>query len=326
MVPEYPRDLLDRSVAAAIDGIGGALLDAAEEAQGRLADPADPEALHDFRVALRRLRSVERAFRGRIGDPMEKRLRRLVRDLARATNGARDAEVQLAWLEGQRGDLDGELQCGFTWFVKCLEERRDREYEASIRAIDAEFTDVDDGVRTWLQAGRDAAAPQGATFATVLGELIEEHVDALEEKLAAIHVPEDETAVHQARIAAKRLRYLLELVAVEIGVAMEAVTRLKGLQDVLGELHDLQVLDHEFTVALDKEIDPAERCDAAPGVLALARAGREAQVGLYQAFETEWRNGGLACLRRELDAVLEVLRAHRAGAPVEVSRREDPAT
>jgi CHAD domain-containing protein len=326
VVPEYPRDLLDRSVAAAIDGIGGALLDAAEEAQGRLADPTDLEALHDFRVALRRLRSVERAFRGRLGDPMAKRLRRLVRDLARATNGARDAEVQLAWIEGQRGDLDGELQCGSTWFVKRLEERRDREYEASIRAIDAEFADVDHGVRAWLQAGRAAEAPQGATFATALGELIEEHVEAVEEKLAAIHVPEDETAVHQARIAAKRLRYLLELVAVEIGVAMEAVTRLKGLQDVLGELHDLQVLDHEFTVALDKEIEPAERRDAAPGVLALARAGREAQAGLYQAFETEWRNGGLAGLRRELDAVLDVLRTHSTGAPVEVNRREDPAT
>jgi CHAD domain-containing protein len=317
VVPEYPCDLLGRSVAAAIDGIGGALLDAAGEVQGRLVDPTDLEALHDFRVALRRLRSVERAFRGRLGDPLAKRLRRLVRDLARATNGARDAEVQLAWIEGQRGDLDGELQSGFTWFAKRLEERRDREYQASIRAIDAEFVDVDSGVRAWLQSGRTAEAPQGATFATALGELIEEQLETLEEKLAAIHVPQDETAVHQARIAAKRLRYLLELVAGEIGAATEAVTRLKGLQDVLGELHDLQVLDHEFAVALDKEIEPAERSDAAPGVLALKRAGREAQAALFRAFEAEWRNGGLAGLRRELDAVLEVLRAHRAGTPCE---------
>lgn len=338
---EYPRGLLGRPVAAAIDGIGGALLDAAGAAHARLADPEDQEALHDFRVALRRLRSVERAFRGRLGDPMAKKLRKLVRDLARATNGARDAEVQLAWVEGQRGGLDREQLVGFTWFLERLEQRRDREYQASIRAIDAEFAGVDRRVRKWLRAGRPADTPGGATFAAVLGELIEEHLEALEGKLAAIHAPEEETAVHQARIAAKRLRYLLELIAAEIGAALEAVTRLRGLQDVLGELHDRQVLDHEFGVAVElaaadhvrrlreleltrapkRKVEAAERRSAAPGVLTLARAGRGAQRELYRAFAAEWRNGGLAGLRGVLEAVLDVLCAYRAGLPVEVERK-----
>ncbi len=340
-MPEYPRGLLGRPVAGAIDGIGGALLDAAGAAQGRLADPEDEEALHDFRVALRRLRSVERAFRSQLDDPMTKKLRRSVRDLARATNGARDAEVQLAWVRGRRRGLDREQRAGFTWFLQRLEARRDREYDASIRAIDAEFPGVDRRVRKWLRRGRAADAPEGATFATALGELIEEHLEALEGKLAAIHAPEDETAVHQGRIAAKRLRYLLELIAAEIGAAEEAVTRLRGLQDVLGELHDRQVLDHEFTVALEfaaadhvrrlrelevkqaskKKVEAAERHNAAPGVLTLARAGREAQRELYRTFAAEWRNGGLVDLRTVLDAILDVLQAYRAGVPVEVERK-----
>jgi len=340
-VPEYPRGLLGQPVAGAIDALGGALLDAAAAAQLRLADPADREALHDFRVALRRLRSVERAFRSRLGQPMAKKLRKRVRDLARATNGARDAEVQLAWIGKQRRDLDRVERVGLTWFVGRLKERRDREYEASIRTVDAEFPGVDRRVRKWLRAGRSADARGNASFAVALAELVEEHLEALEGKLAAIAAPEDETAVHQARIAAKRLRYLLELVAAELGAAQDAVTRLKGLQDVLGDLHDRQVLDHELAVAVEvaaadhvrclrelertgaprRKVEAAERRDAAPGVLALVRAGRAAQGELYRAFVAEWHNGGLAGLRGVLDAVLDVLRAYRTSVPVEVERK-----
>jgi len=58
----------------------------------------DSAALHDFRVALRRLRANQRAYRDQIGAKQDKRLRRL----AHATNAARDREVQLDWLRLQR--------------------------------------------------------------------------------------------------------------------------------------------------------------------------------------------------------------------------------
>ena len=51
-------------------------------ARGRLERPGDVEALHDFRVALRRLRSWERACRPHLGKTVPKRLRVLLRQLA----------------------------------------------------------------------------------------------------------------------------------------------------------------------------------------------------------------------------------------------------
>jgi CHAD domain-containing protein len=49
--------------------------------------------------------------------------------------------------------------------------------------------------------------------------------------------------VHEVRIAAKRLRYALELAGELRLVATGAlVNRLRGMQDVLGDLHDLDVL------------------------------------------------------------------------------------
>ena len=57
-----------------------------------------------------------------------------------------------------------------------------------------------------------------------------------------IYAPE---ALHQVRIAAKKLRYALEI-ADESGAAPcgETLRTIKRVQDALGRLHDLQVLQH----------------------------------------------------------------------------------
>src|SRR5687767_1386719 len=60
------------------------LADAAH-ARDRLALGQDAEALHDFRVALRRFRSWERAFRQYTRGEVPKKQRRKLRDLARDT-------------------------------------------------------------------------------------------------------------------------------------------------------------------------------------------------------------------------------------------------
>ena len=51
------------------------------------------------------------------------------------------------------------------------------------------------------------------------------------------------TALHDMRIAAKRLRYVLELVGFTLGpVAEEAQARARELQTLIGEIHDHDVL------------------------------------------------------------------------------------
>ncbi len=97
-----------------------------EEAAGRLADPADAEALHDLRVALRRLRGALRALAPVLGEPLpEKDLRRL-RKAARLTGPARDAEVLLAWLDGTREQLQAPYRGALDWLQERVERRRTR--------------------------------------------------------------------------------------------------------------------------------------------------------------------------------------------------------
>ena len=96
-------------------------------------------------------------------------------------------------------------------------------------------------------------------------------------------------ALHDMRIAAKRLRYILEITGPVFGYyAQSAVKMTKDLQDLLGEIHDCDVQDPEVAAFLDRLLEADVRAltaaagDAAdldPGAVAGAPS-REAYAGL----------------------------------------------
>src|ERR1017187_3030268 len=97
--PRLTADLLDAPVRHTASVVALALLDVVVAQRGRLPDGS--YALHDFRVALRRLRTWLRAFRPWLPDTGRRNTRHALAALADASNHARDAEVGLAWLEAQ---------------------------------------------------------------------------------------------------------------------------------------------------------------------------------------------------------------------------------
>lgn len=112
------RRWLDTSPAVAARGIALEYLAAAQAARQRLREHADNAALHDFRVALRRLRSTIRLYRLWLDDRvLPRKLCRRLKRLARATNAARDAEVGLAWVKRQRRFLPRRSLNGVQWFT-----------------------------------------------------------------------------------------------------------------------------------------------------------------------------------------------------------------
>jgi hypothetical protein len=68
--------------------------------------------------------------------------------------------------------------------------------------------------------------------------------------------PNEVTALHDMRIAAKRLRYVLEITHPCFGAyAADAVKLCKDLQDLLGEIHDCDVQVPEVVGVLNELID-----------------------------------------------------------------------
>ncbi len=290
-------------------------LDQAAAARPRLDDLEDTEALHDFRVGLRRLRSALRAYRGHLDDAVPKKLARRLRDLAGATGEGRDTEVQIEWLRGEARLFGSYHRPGAAWLLERLERRRQEAYADILGEVAGAFGDLDHDLRKRLSVYRTevhlgADSPQ-ETLAGATAAILRAQVQELDDHLARIAGPDDEEQSHEARIAAKRLRYLLEPHIEELPQAKPTVKRIKALQEILGELHDAHVLEKELAAALEQAaVDRARRMrdltlDSAdkaqlrterrraqePGLLALLRANRARRDRLYEALEQEWLAG-----------------------------------
>jgi len=225
----------------------------ATSARERLSSGGDDEALHDFRVALRRLRSWERAFGPFIRDDVSKKLRRRLRSLAQDTGASRDLEVHLAWLREQRRSLGRRQRPGLTWLLGQLTARKEEADAVLETDVEGQFKRLRSRLerslasyreRLQVREGGQASAP--APFADALAPRVRDAGAILQARLEHVRSLTDEDECHDARIAAKRLRYLLEPIVRLIPGADDLVAKLKELQDVLGDLHDAQVFGTEI--------------------------------------------------------------------------------
>jgi len=135
----------------------------------------------------------------------------------------------------------------------------------------------------WQKVRLDAPLAE-RRFATTLASRLRAAAAELGERLSEVQGPEAVTQAHEARIAGKRVRYLLEPVLGLTESATPVVKRLRRMQDLLGELHDLDVLDVELTDALADaeramtEAETAARAAADAAMLAVI-ATPEAEAG-----------------------------------------------
>jgi CHAD domain-containing protein len=249
-----PDDLLFRSDEEAARRLALKGLNAARAAERRLGDRFDPGALHDFRVAIRRLRSVLRAYRPQLDSAVSNKDRKRLRAIQRATGGGREAEVALEWLTKQQGDLAPEHLAGVNWLSATLLERRRSCAKALESRVRDEFRSVAAKLEERLAVMRSErnllSENSHVSFARTLANLTEAHATDLLLELGQIARMDDAERLHRARIVGKRLRYLLEPIRAYLTEAQGVVKRSKGLQDVLGDLNDVHVLmreiDHAF--------------------------------------------------------------------------------
>jgi CHAD domain-containing protein len=323
-------DVMGRSPEEGARLVALDLLAQAGAASHRLGDAEDAEALHDFRVAVRRLRSTLRAFRPWLRGSLRKRRERQLRKLARATGAARDAEVQLAWLAEQKAKLKPHHRPALAWLRQRLEARRDQGYEEVRRAVAHRFARL--GPRMAEDLGTYQARVQPAegtgTFASGLASLLRQQAAALREALLAVAGPDDVEDAHRARIEGKRLRYLLEPLRGSPRADSEAaVTGLKALQDVLGELHDAHVLEAAIGEALvEAAAERARRLhglvledpggarlrselhrNPRPGLLAIDQLARKRAGTLFGQLRSGWLHGGVERLAEAVASLAEAL-------------------
>ena len=303
---DFTRELLDRPALSAASMVALAHLDDATAAAARLSDRKDPEALHDFRVAIRRLRSALRAY-PTLREHVPGKQRRRLRKLARTTNSAREAEVQIAWFRDRSPRFTLSERAALGPLRGRLRARRRRAVAATQPKLQERFGKLERKLRRRLIALQSDAGSHEAQFRTVAAATLVRHANDLKRRFGAVVPASGPAELHAARIAAKRLRYLLEPLASSLAHGRPLVLRLKELQDLFGALTDAH------------ELEPLLK-EAGAGAAPAANLLRNEVAALFTQLRDEWSEAGPE-LEREVEAAARQLRPARKTPPAPPRRR-----
>jgi CHAD domain-containing protein len=330
--PQLTPELLVEPAQRAAREIARMRLEAVVAAHARLGSD-DPQALHNVRVALRRLRSWLRAYRPVLDDTVSRKSRRVFAKLAHSTNAARDAEVALAWLEAQV-DLPPAAARGHRELVDRLTaERQQRahavdEYLAArlpraVRRLEEQLASY------WLRVPVDGAIAETQMY-ELTTKLLRSHAKRFGRAVKRARSAHDVASAHRARIAAKRLRYFLEPLDTDERAAA-LIARLTTLQDRLGEFHDAQLLAERIVHEVEDiasanarrralaAVEPDVVPEAAPrgisrrgqraGLLEVARRAHRDALRAFAAYRKSWPKRALDDAAHDAVAIADDLLA-----------------
>lgn len=209
----------------------------------------DPEALHDLRVAVRRVESYLKAFRIHLPVAVVD-CREPLRDLRRALGRARDVEVQLAELDAYAGELSDAERSSLGPLRSYLELARGRARAAMLETLDADetqdlFQRLETGVdehAVVAQVVVDSPATPVISATQLVATLVPPAFRRLRKRAEPLSVDSPSEDFHEVRTRVKRLRHIVECARPLFGRSVKEYRRsLQRLQDVLGTLQDSHV-------------------------------------------------------------------------------------
>ena len=217
----------------------------------------DPEFLHEYRVALRRTRAGLSRLRDVFPTRTVDRFKREFRWLGQVTGPVRDLDVQLLEIPSYEEALPEESHDDLAPLRAWIEAEGARAQQRLLRALDGAryarlmrdweaFLEEPPPVRTRLP---DAARP--------VEEVARERIWKLHTRIVKrglrIDADTPAEAVHDLRLDAKKLRYLMEFFRTLFDAkAIKAqIKALKGLQEVLGRFNDFEVQQEALRTAAE---------------------------------------------------------------------------
>ncbi len=213
-------------------------------------DARDMEAVHQCRVALRRLRTALRLFRLRAGERAEESWRRDLKEFSALLREARDLDVLLGertrplLIEASRGDSAA--------LLNEIRTRRENVYDRLVETLhEPRAAGFYLDLALWIEAGDFHAAE---TWDELLVAFVQRRLSKAAQKLLErgdeIETDNEERR-HRTRIAAKNLRYGAEFFEALASPKTARkrfkifVAALKEIQEILGE-HNDQIVARRF--------------------------------------------------------------------------------
>jgi CHAD domain-containing protein len=280
------------------------LQDVAKEIDGvRKAD--DIERIHDMRVATRRVRSAMPLFEKCLPGKSSKKWNREMKRVTQALGTARDADVQIDFLQGSLDSLtDTSYRPGIQRLMLRLQQKREKAQGKVLKAMDRlEMSGVLEQMGGTLRQMRvqarmhhaDESSPYVYERAYLAISFRLENMLAYE---TYVTQPERIEELHAMRIAAKRLRYTMEVFEpLYQDDLKQPIKTARKVQTLLGDIHDCDVWvdyvpqfleeEQERTLEYFGHARPFGRLK--PGILYLRQERQEQREKLYTEFVGFWQ-------------------------------------
>lgn len=216
---------------------------------GNVRKAFEAEPIHDLRVASRRLREGLQLFaccypRKRLSGVM-----RRVRGVTRLLGDVRNTDEAISYFTALAGSIaSADVAEPLQLRVAAMQKERDREARRlrtvlttlSRRDLRDEFARTLG--RPLIFAGNPGSCDPCTTMDRFARLSVAERLAVMPELVDAASVEEDIAAQHRLRIAVKHFRYRMEILSFLFSPGYgELYADVKGYQEVLGKLHDLDV-------------------------------------------------------------------------------------
>jgi len=208
--------------------------------EGALAANSD-EALHDLRIAIRRMRTVLKAFRGPLAGTSAERIERDLQQLNRILGIARDLDVWIGFFSREsvsRQFTGHRLWGGFV--AHQLEVRRLQQATVRRQLHGARFTALRIRIARFLRLELPRVASAGHQV-PVAGPARQAVRKSLRQAMELGHLRRSRSPdkLHRLRIALRRVRYLGGFFGAALGRPVRKLgRRAHALEGVLGEMRD----------------------------------------------------------------------------------------
>ncbi|PHR85561.1 MAG: metal-binding protein [Colwellia sp.] len=218
----------------------------------------DTEFLHDYRVSLRKIRSVVSLFKGVYSEAQRTTLKTLFSDLMAPTGRLRDLDVYLLEREMYFQLLPTSLHEGLEYMFKLFEAERNDQHKALIKYFKS--PSFKKQMSTVEKLFFDDNLPKtGSRSAMIASKYATSLIWKCYRKVCKIarsideNTPDEE--VHELRIQCKKLRYLIEFFSTlfdkkEITIIIKS---LKVLQNTLGLFNDYSVQQDSLKAFIDAQ-------------------------------------------------------------------------
>jgi CHAD domain-containing protein len=223
-------------------------------------DWSDPEGVHSMRVASRRLRSAMRDFMPYLRRRGLTSVLKQTRSIAAALGEVRDQDVAIMALEKIQKQAPAEVSESLQQLIDERKEQRNgsRDKLSSVLVAN-EMNQAKSEFMERIEQATLLPKTHGSnelTYSKMSAAVILERLKELEKLSESLYKPFEIEALHDMRIAAKRLRYALELFQQCWGRELQTYAKNAArMQTALGEVHDCDV----WMESLGKRIAQARR-------------------------------------------------------------------